>query len=319
MKKTNLFQSLIGKLLIFCMVFSIGFSSQNIRSFSATKLYPMYVKTATIAVKANANTKSKTIGSWTQWKKVFCYSTSGSWTKVKFGSKNGYVPTKALSKTYLQYVATDTLNVRKSASSSSALLGTLKRGTCVVCYENSNSWTKISFASGYAYVATKYLANSKKAAPTTTEAPTTQVPGTTETPTIDSTEVNKKATGQEIADYAKKFVGSPFKMGGTDLKTGTDASGFTLAIYKHFGYDIVHGSIAQRNVGKKISLGKRSAGDLICYQTVTDKKTKESYSLVGIYLGSNKVIYSGNKEKGVQISKWNFLPVQCVRRVVTTK
>lgn len=41
-----------------------------------------------------------------------------------------------------------------------------------------------------------------------------------------STKTNA-VTGTKVVSYAKKFVGNPYRYGGTSLTKGTDCSGFT--------------------------------------------------------------------------------------------
>lgn len=48
--------------------------------------------------------------------------------------------------------------------------------------------------------------------------------------------------GQQVVNYAKKYVGNKYKYGGTSLTKGADCSGFTLAVYKKFGKKLPHSS-----------------------------------------------------------------------------
>ena len=64
----------------------------------------------------------------------------------------------------------------------------------------------------------------------------------------------KKVTGSQIANYAKKFLGNPYKYGGTSLTNGADCSGFTQSIYKEFGYDIQELRLSSQRMGQKFQL-----------------------------------------------------------------
>lgn len=48
--------------------------------------------------------------------------------------------------------------------------------------------------------------------------------------------------GRQVANYAKQFIGNPYKWGGESLTRGADCSGFTMKVYQHFGYYLPHSS-----------------------------------------------------------------------------
>lgn len=114
------------------------------------------------------------------------------------------------------------------------------------------------------------------------------------------------AKGKQVAAYAQKFIGNPYRYGGTSLTNGTDCSGFTQSVYKHFGYSIPRTSKAQRSAGKKVSWSNKRAGDIICY-----------YGHVAIYIGNNKVVHASSKKTGIKItSPANYRKVASVRRII---
>ncbi len=63
-------------------------------------------------------------------------------------------------------VATPNLNVRSTASTSSALLGSLQNGTQVQVVETVGTWYKIRFGTGYGYVAKHYVVQNQPQAKT---------------------------------------------------------------------------------------------------------------------------------------------------------
>lgn len=124
---------------------------------------------------------------------------------------------------------------------------------------------------------------------------------------VPVSKVNKEKTGGDVVDYAKNFVGNPYKYGGTSLTKGTDCSGFVLSVYKKFGYDLPHSSKSQRTVGKKVSnLSKAKPGDIICYR-----------GHVAIYMGNNKIIHASTYKTGIKISNnANYRKIVAIRRVI---
>lgn len=115
-----------------------------------------------------------------------------------------------------------------------------------------------------------------------------------------------KKSGQEVVDFALKFVGNPYKYGGESLTNGADCSGFVLAVYKHFGVILPHSSIADQYLGKGVSLSEARPGDLICYG-----------GHIGIYIGDNKLVHAMDEAHGITVSRigYNGKKITTVRRI----
>lgn len=96
-------------------------------------------------------------------------------------------------------------------------------------------------------------------------------------------------SGKDVINYAKQFLGNPYSYGGTSLTHGTDCSGFTMGVYKHFGINLPHSSYSQRSYGKSVSsLSSAKAGDLLCFN-----------GHVGLYMGDGKMIHAANPSSGI--------------------
>ncbi|MEG2774769.1 MAG: C40 family peptidase [Acetivibrio sp.] len=117
-------------------------------------------------------------------------------------------------------------------------------------------------------------------------------------------------SGSEIASYAQKFVGNPYVYGGTSLTNGADCSGFTQAIFSHFGVSIPRTSRTQAGAGKKVSFDSLSAGDLILYAS------NGTVNHVALYIGGGQVVHASNHRTGIKISTWNYRTPYTARRVV---
>jgi cell wall-associated NlpC family hydrolase len=83
------------------------------------------------------------------------------------------------------------------------------------------------------------------------------------TPPSSSGNVSKKRL--EMADYARKFIGTPYKYAGTNPKTGFDCSGFTSFVLKGFGYPITPASKGQAVLGREVPISKVQPGDLVFF------------------------------------------------------
>ena len=121
--------------------------------------------------------------------------------------------------------------------------------------------------------------------------------------TASDTTVTK---GESVVNYALKFVGNPYRWGGTSLTRGADCSGFVMSVYRHFGKSLPHSSYAQRRVGRRVgSLSKAKPGDIICYS-----------GHVAIYMGNNKVVHASNPRDGIKITNGAaYRSIVTIRRV----
>ena len=190
--------------------------------------------------------------------------------------------------TYSRYVTASSLCIRKSTSTSSAVVGHYTKGAKITCYGTSGNWTKVKYNGYYRYVYTSYLSSSKPS----------------------SSSSSSSTTGTKVANYAVQFVGNPYKWGGESLTNGADCSGFTKAVYAHFGYSLPHSSISQRSCGTAVSWSNKKVGDLICYNQI------DGVGHVGIYIGNNQVVHAGSSSTGIHISKADYRSVWGVRRIV---
>ena len=110
------------------------------------------------------------------------------------------------------------------------------------------------------------------------------------------------ASGDAIANYAKRFVGLPYKnyKQGTSLKTGTDCSGFTMLIYKEFGISIPRTVGGQLGRGSSVSKSNLQKGDLVFFKPKGCRSCGASH--VSIYIGGGKVVHETRPGRGVAIT-----------------
>ena len=135
---------------------------------------------------------------------------------------------------------------------------------------------------------------------TTTTATTTTTTATTTTTTAKKTTTTKmkapeSLNGQEIVDYAKQFLGTPYVYGGNDLKKGVDCSGFTKLVYAHFGISLPRTASAQHKKGGLIEYDELLPGDL-CTTVYTFESKYTGHA--AIYVGNGMVI-NALPEEGV--------------------
>ncbi len=112
-------------------------------------------------------------------------------------------------------------------------------------------------------------------------------------------------TGRDVASYASQFVGNPYLAGGTSLTEGADCSGFTWAVYQHFGINLPRSSYAQACAGTEVSYADAQPGDIIYYG-----------GHVGIYIGNGTIVHASTAATGIKYSSALYRTIITVRRFV---
>lgn len=97
--------------------------------------------------------------------------------------------------------------------------------------------------------------------------------------------------GRNVADYALQFVGNPYVYGGTSLTGGTDCSGYTQSVYRHFGVSIPRTSGEQAGFGREIPYEDMEPGVLVCYS-----------GHVAMYIGGGRIVHASSRKEGIKVS-----------------
>ena len=122
------------------------------------------------------------------------------------------------------------------------------------------------------------------------------------TPVVSS---GGSAKGQEIANFACKYVGYPYKAGGTSLTEGADCSGFVWAVYKNFGYSLPRTSYAQSGAGRSVAYSEAQPGDIIYYG-----------GHVGIYIGNGRIVHASTERTGIKTESATYRSIITIRRIL---
>ena len=142
-----------------------------------------------------------------------------------------------------------------------------------------------------------------------TSAPETSAPETSAETTAPETEAQQTSSlGAQIAAYATQFVGNPYVYGGASLTGGADCSGFTMAVFSHFGISLPHNAAAQSGCGTQVSLSDIQPGDLLFYDN------GGGIGHVTIYIGNGQVCHASNERTGITISSISYRNPVCAVR-----
>ncbi|MBQ9179821.1 MAG: C40 family peptidase, partial [Firmicutes bacterium] len=121
----------------------------------------------------------------------------------------------------------------------------------------------------------------------------------------EGTKLSTRDKGELLVQYATRFLGTKYVWGGTDLREGTDCSGYTMRLYEKVGITIPRTSYSQENIGEEVEYEDAQPGDLVLYP-----------GHVGIYMGDNKMIHA--TDNFVKITDdCRYRKVLCIRRIFT--
>lgn len=220
-------------------------------------------------------------------------------------SSNNTTSSNTINKT--AYITSTGINFREKANTDSKVLKVFAQNAKVTILEEQGEWYKIRHNDQEGYVLKTYV--SEKKVETTSRGGVDRSNNTKQNNTqkeetkIENKEVNTSTSsnekGQEVANYAKQFVGYRYVYGASSPSKGFDCSGLTMYVYKQFGVSLSHSATAQSKVGTKVSKSNLKPGDLVFF---TDYKTGKGIGHVGIYIGNNNFVHASTEKTGVKTS-----------------
>lgn len=184
-------------------------------------------------------------------------------------------------------ITASTLNVRQAPGST--IIGQLSCGQNVTVLEYLDGWCKIEYEGKTGFVFGNYVNVISQEAGNTEEA---QAENAVSTP------------GQNVVEYAKKFLGVPYVYGGS-TPSGFDCSGFVQYVYKNFAISLPRTSYSQMYSGYAVSTSEMEPGDIIVFR---------GGGHVGIYVGDDMYIHAPNSGRSVSIDPLDRA-IHSVRRV----
>jgi cell wall-associated NlpC family hydrolase len=99
--------------------------------------------------------------------------------------------------------------------------------------------------------------------------------------------------GDNVVSYARHFLGTPYRWGGSSPRTGFDCSGLVRFVYGHFGIVLPHSSWGDLSHGRRIARRSLRPGDLVFFYGAGH---------VGIYAGRNRFIDAPHSGAHVRLS-----------------
>ena len=103
----------------------------------------------------------------------------------------------------------------------------------------------------------------------------------------------------ELVKTARRFIGIPYRWGGTTAENGFDCSGLTMVSYRLNGLNLPRVSRSQYQAGRWVAKSKLRPGDLVFFATRGGKRVTH----VGMYAGNGEFIHAPRTGKNVRIEK----------------
>ncbi|HHT7239413.1 TPA: SH3 domain-containing protein [Bacillus cereus] len=263
-----------------------------------------YVVNATsLRVRTGPATYHSVIGGVLNGTKLNVVGSEGSWFKVNYQGKTGYVssefvkfvkggtttpeqpeqPNQGAIGDY--YINASALNVRSGEGTNYRIIGALPQGQKVQVISENSGWSKINYNGQTGYIGTRFLSKTPVGGAVDNKP--------NENQNNNNNTSNNSGDSSSILAYAKSMQGVPYVWGGSSAN-GVDCSGYIYHVFKKFGHNISRQSVA----GYWSSLPQTSSpqpGDLIYFKDTY----KAGPSHMGIYLGGGSFIQAG--DKGVAI------------------
>ncbi len=199
------------------------------------------------------------------------------WYKISYNGNTGYVSGDYLTvdqdnifTTYGRVNASG-VNVRSDPSTESSSLATVDEGTIVTINALVDGWYDVTCEYGTeGYIRSDFL---------------------------DLTE--SASDNSDIVATAKQYLGVRYVYGGAS-PSGFDCSGFTMYIYKQYGYSLPHTATGQWQSGLGTRIWGISAlqpGDLVFFNDPA-RNAGKACSHAGIYIGNGQFIHSSSSSSG---------------------
>jgi cell wall-associated NlpC family hydrolase len=242
-------------------------------------------KTATIGgssvnLRSAASTDSSVLAVLDKGAEVKLLSTEDGWCYVTYKDQAGYVKADYV---YVSGVCVgdsrgvvtgNCVNLRGTPSTSGSILSRLYAGAEVELLSLDNGWYAVSYNGTSGYISADYVKPASAVAA-----------------------ASNGTVAAQIVELALSLKGTPYVYGGASTK-GFDCSGFTMYVFKQFGYSLPHSATSQwQSSGTYVERSDLQPGDLVMFCDPSRSGGK-ACSHVGIYIGNDQFVHAASGSSG---------------------
>lgn len=143
MKVSRLAKILMSFVVLFSVLFLVGHDKAE-----AAYSFQAKVTASSLNVRSGGSTAYPVVGSLKNGQIITVLEQKNGWSRISSGTLNGWVSSQYLAPViWTGYVTASSLNVRKSASGTSTILGAIPKGTSVTVHGADGSWLKVTVPS----------------------------------------------------------------------------------------------------------------------------------------------------------------------------
>jgi hypothetical protein len=206
--------------------------------------------------------------------------------------------------TYIATVEVNSLDIYKSMTSNETIGKASKGDVFQILEDMGSGYARVSYNDVEGYMSIKTGDASIE------ELESAEAAAASATQKIMETKASNKR--EEIANFAKSFVGGRYIYGGTNPYIGADCSGFVKYILANAaGVGLPRTSSEQSTRGTTVaSADQLQPGDLIFYGS------GRSVSHVAMYIGDGKIVHASSARTGIKISNYNYRPIIRMANVI---
>ena len=187
-----------------------------------------------------------------------------------------------------KYINGSSVYIRNEPSTDASIVISLIRNTDVTVTGENGDWYKVKYGDFEGYIF-KELLSDEQTEQTNRHMPLAETTNLQEN--IEQTSnSNESSLGQEIVEYAKQYLGYPYVYGGAG-SSSFDCSGFTMYVYKNFGYSLSHSARAQSKMGTYVEKENLQPGEI---DIRIDYETMDDIGHCGIYIGDGNFIHASS-------------------------
>ncbi len=118
-------------------------------------------------------------------------------------------------------------------------------------------------------------------------------------PSVSDSNTESLSQGMNLVSEANKYIGTPYRWGGTSPQTGFDCSGFVQFIFRHaLNIKLPRLPIDMSRLGERINREELAPGDLVFFNT-----RGGNFTHVGIYVSDSQFIHAPRPRTRVTVSR----------------